>query len=156
MEREKVVRQFIGLITVIFIVAFFLHFVWEMWQIPFFLDMGDAPHSEVVGLCTKAAVGDAVMATIAYIMGALIARHVNWLLVPRMGSLLAYFATGLVLTVILEYQATDIDDRWQYSELMPRLPLLNTGLVPLLQWVLLPLGTLYLSQVFWRGLSQRR
>lgn len=155
-EKVRSVREFFGLLTVFFTVSFLLHFVWEMWQIPFFLEMADAPHSEVVGLCTKAAVGDAVMATIAYIMGALIARRVNWLLVPKMRPLLMYFATGLVFTVILEYRATEIADRWQYSELMPRLPLLNTGLIPLLQWVLLPLVTLYFSQVFWRGLSWRR
>lgn len=156
MEKVRAVRELIGLLTVIFTIAFLLHFVWEMWQIPFYLEMADAKHSDVVGLCTRATVGDAVMATIAYIMGALIARRADWLLVPKAGPLFMYFATGLVLTMILEYRATEIADRWQYSELMPRLPFLNTGLIPLLQWVLLPMGTLFFSQVFWRGLRRRR
>ena len=28
--------------------------------------------------------------------------------------------------------------RWEYAEAMPRLPLLGTGLAPLLQWLLIP------------------
>ncbi|WP_162899861.1 hypothetical protein [Halomonas sp. JS92-SW72] len=54
--------------------------------------------------------------------------------------------------------ATVLQDRWQYGELMPTLPLLGTGLAPLLQWLLLPplivwlarrqlLGVIYLQQV---------
>ena len=47
-------------------------------------------------------------------------------------------AIGLIVTIALEYWATQIGGRWEYAEAMPRLPLLGTGLAPLLQWLLIP------------------
>jgi hypothetical protein len=43
-----------------------------------------------------------------------------------------------IVTIALEYWATQIGARWEYAEQMPRLPLLGTGLAPLLQWLLIP------------------
>lgn len=35
-------------------------------------------------------------------------------------------------------QATVIAERWTYAEHMPVLPVLGTGLLPLMQWLILP------------------
>lgn len=45
---------------------------------------------------------------------------------------------GIAITAIFEFLATGILNRWQYSNLMPTLPIVGTGLTPLLQWLLLP------------------
>ncbi len=57
---------------------------------------------------------------------------------PSGTTLAAFVAIGLIVTIALEYWATQIGGRWEYAEQMPRLPLLGTGLAPLLQWVLIP------------------
>ena len=51
---------------------------------------------------------------------------------------LTYLATGLVITTFMEWLATDVLDRWQYAPNMPELPILGTGLLPILQWLTLP------------------
>ncbi|MBW3629637.1 MAG: hypothetical protein KY464_10090 [Gemmatimonadetes bacterium] len=43
-----------------------------------------------------------------------------------------------MVTVLAEWIATRVLDLWQYSEAMPTLPLLDTGITPLLQRILLP------------------
>ena len=40
--------------------------------------------------------------------------------------------------IIVEALATGPLKRWTYDEAMPRLPILGIGLLPLLQWLLLP------------------
>ncbi len=65
-------------------------------------------------------------------------------------------ATGLLLTIVFELLATKYLDRWQYSDLMPVLPYLEVGLVPLLQWLALPPLSLWLSLIFLRGLTVGR
>ncbi len=52
-------------------------------------------------------------------------------------------AVGLVITIILEALATGPLERWSYTSSMPTLPVLGTGLLPLLQWILLPPLTLW-------------
>lgn len=140
-------------VAIFFAVAFFLHFVWEMWQIPFYRNMMQATHGEVVWLCTRAALGDAVMASIAYSLAAILAWRMDWFMMIEARPALVYFATGLVLTVLLEYRATAVTGAWAYSEWMPRIPITNTGIVPLLQWLVLPLVTLGAVRVCWKGLA---
>jgi hypothetical protein len=59
-------------------------------------------------------------------------------------EVLAYMAVGLSVTIVLEALATDPLDRWSYGDHMPRLPWFGTGILPVLQWLLLPLPILWL------------
>jgi hypothetical protein len=62
-----------------------------------------------------------------------------------------YWAVGISNTIVLEWLATGSLDRWQYSVVMLWLPVLGTGLLPLLQWTLLPAVILVLLQRQVRG-----
>src|SRR3546814_3759587 len=46
---------------------------------------------------------------------------------------------GLGYTVFSEWLNTEIRASWAYTETMPRLPLIGTGLAPLAQWIVVPL-----------------
>ena len=55
---------------------------------------------------------------------------------------------GDLLTIGLEYLHTEITGRWAYNEAMPLLPVIGTGLSPILQWIFVPLLVLwYLSRL---------
>ena len=56
----------------------------------------------------------------------------------------ARFNEQWLATIALEWLATNAWDRWQYAARMPTLPVLGTGLTPLLQWLVLPLLLLWL------------
>jgi hypothetical protein len=45
---------------------------------------------------------------------------------------------GVLITILMEWLATQVLSRWAYAESMPVIPLLRVGLAPLLQWVVLP------------------
>jgi hypothetical protein len=61
-----------------------------------------------------------------------------------------------VLTVIFEALATGGLNRWEYAPLMPTLPLLGTGLLPFLQWLLLPPIILWFVKRQLADIQQRR
>lgn len=63
-------------------------------------------------------------------------RH--WILRPRKFDIGTFIGTGLVATIVFEGLATGVLGRWTYAESMPRLPILGTGLLPVLQWLLIP------------------
>ena len=140
-------------ILVIYFFAFLLHFVWEMWQIPFYNDMLEANHWSAVIQCTRATFGDGVIAIAAYSVPAIVARDAAWLYCRKFQTWALYLLIGLLATVFIEFLSTEVYDRWQYSDLMPIVPILNTGATPLLQWVVLPPIYLWMSAVFLRGLK---
>ena len=139
---------------VLFSAAFLLHFVWEMWQIPFFAGMSEANHWSAVIQCTRATIGDGFITLFAYGISAIAARDIYWLYHRTFRSWTIYLAVGLTATTILEYFATEVYGRWQYSESMPLLSIFDIGLTPFLQWLLIPPVSLWISAVFWRGLKK--
>jgi hypothetical protein len=54
-----------------------------------------------------------------------------------------FFTVGLLLTVGLEYLHTEITGLWAYDRAMPLLPVIGTGLAPILQWIFVPLLVLW-------------
>jgi len=118
--------------------AFLLNLPWEMWQISLFEGVASLAHRDGVIMCTRAALGDAVIALLAFWLVAATARTRDWIRRPSRVTLGAFVALGLIATLALEYWATQVGGRWQYAAGMPRLPLLGTGLAPLLQWLSIP------------------
>jgi len=92
----------------------------------------------VVRTCTQASVGDGVISVLAYWTAVVIARSRNWIHAEFIIPALTYLAAGLVITIFMEWLSTDIWDRWHYAPNMPELPVLGTGLLPVLQWLILP------------------
>lgn len=120
------------------IFAFLLNFVWEFWQVPFYRDMPSGPHWQATRICTLAAVGDAAIMLASFCIVAAFAGTRTWVLAPSAAQVSVFTMTGIVITVIIERAATEQLHLWAYADRMPVLPLLGTGLLPLLQWVILP------------------
>ena len=120
------------------IFSFLLNFVWEMWQTPFFIGMSDTPHWEAVKVCTRAAAGDIVIMLVAFWGIAMANRSRAWFLHSRPRDAASFTSIGFFITALIEWLATGPLGRWTYAETMPVVPLLGIGLLPALQWLLLP------------------
>ena len=119
------------------IFAFLLNFVWEMWQIPFYEHMPAEPHLLAVWQCTRATFGDVVIMLVAFCAVAATARSRRWVLQPRWYQVTGFVMTGVLITLGMEEISLWLD-RWAYADVMPTLPVLGTGLLPLTQWLVLP------------------
>lgn len=118
--------------------AFLLNYPWEFLQVPLFRGMAEAPHWEAVKFCTGATLGDAVIAVVAFWGVTAACGNRRWILRPSAVQVAGFTATGLAITLVLEWLATGPLGRWAYAEAMPIVPLLGVGLSPVLQWILLP------------------
>ena len=128
-----------------------LHFVWEMLQVPLFSGVAEMSHWDGVRFCLSATVGDVGIALGAFWTTALVAGSRQWLLRPSAYDVTVFILAGLIATVALEYYHTNISLRWSYSELMPLVPPLGTGLSPLLQWIVVPMLVVWLASRHLRG-----
>lgn len=130
--------------------AYVLHFAWEMAHASLFSPMDRLPFWQATAWCAQAAGWDVVISAAAYLAAALAARRMVWLhLRPRWPHAI-YFAVGLVITIALERWALAVG-RWQYREAMPTI--VDIGLTPLLQWVIVP--ALILLVMRWATRSSR-
>ena len=118
--------------------GFLLNLPWELLQIPFFAGMPSAVHWNGVIQCMRAAAGDALILLGAFWAAACLQRTRQWRMQPPLGTFLAFISAGMVMTLALEWWATRISGRWAYAETMPTIPVLGTGVLPLLQWLLIP------------------
>lgn len=118
--------------------GFLLNYPWEMLQVPLFEGMPEMRHWDAVRECTSATVGDAGLLVLGFWAGAAVQRSRGWMAHPRPAALAAFLGTGVVVTIALEWLSTEVWHRWEYAPRMPTLPVLATGLAPLLQWLLLP------------------
>lgn len=130
----------------IIVFSFLLHFVWEFWQAPTYAGMIELNHWEGIKLCSSATFGDVGFALTAFWITSAAARTRYWVVKPAPWQVVLFLAVGIALTVGFEYYYTNITLRWTYSNLMPLVPPLGTGLSPLLQWLAIPLAVLWFTR----------
>lgn len=131
------------------IFGFMTAFIWEFLQMPFF-DVGQASHWERTMGCTQASFGDAGILLLAYSFVSLLQRNRFWMFNPKVWMLGVYLGTGLAITIVIEIFATQVprewDWGWRYSDLMPVIPFVDVGLVPIVMWIVIPLLTLWFAR----------
>ena len=120
-----------------------MHFTWEFLQAPLFRNMQNATHMDGIKICLQATLGDMVIALIAFWLTSFLAGTRQWPAQPNRRTLAAWLSTGLAITVALEFYSTEIAERWAYGASMPRLPVIGTGIAPVIQWIVVPLLVLW-------------
>lgn len=120
--------------------ALLLNFPWEFLQVPLFEGMADAPHWDAIKACARASLGDVLIMLAAYWVVSAAAASRHWHIAPRRGHLALLVASGLVITVVIEWLALRGQwlGGWAYAAAMPIVPGLGVGLSPLMQWIVLP------------------
>ncbi len=125
------------------VLSFLGHFTWEILQAPLFASLSGTGHFVGIAICLKATFGDLAIALAAFWCAAFAGKGRNW--VANTGTLATavFFVVGLLTTIGLEYLNTDVTGRWAYDGVMPLLPVLGTGLSPILQWIFVPMFVLW-------------
>jgi hypothetical protein len=67
-------------------------------------------------------------------------RDRNWVMAPSTLQLALFIGVGVAVTAVIEWLATNGHwlQTWTYAAGMPVVPGIGIGVLPLLQWVLLP------------------
>ncbi len=143
------VKPHIRLQVYLFVLAVPLNLIWEVAQISTY----DFPESgfatNVVG-CFLSTLGDGLMILIIYWTGWSLFRDPQWVLNPRLKGYSLMMAVGIILAVIVEWNAVYWTKAWVYNEQMIMIPVLGVGLFPVLQMIVLPPTTALLLQWMWR------
>lgn len=154
--KEDIKERYSSLLLLsawILVIGFVVNLIWENAQAFLYIGYGGFwPH---FWICFIASVVDAVVILLVYLVLALIYKDLYW---PRHNSYIRYTFVGLIgaaLAVGFEKWALKTGE-WDYTDSMPLVPVLEVGLSPLLQLVLLPVLTYYVSLLLLKQLEERK
>jgi len=113
--------------------------VWEIAHLPLYT-IWQEPLGRRAFAVFHCTLGDALIATTTLVIAIIVFGSAAWPLGAKQYRRVAVatIATAVGYTIYSEWLNISVRRGWEYSDLMPRLPWVGTGLSPLLQWIVLP------------------
>jgi hypothetical protein len=134
----QALRRFLG-------VSIVANLVWEILQLPLYTLWATGTRTEQALAVLHCTVGDAMIAGLSLLAALYLFARATW---PNVGVAPVYtgsLAFGVVYTIFSEWLNTSVRGNWAYSDLMPLVPGIGTGLAPLLQWFAVPTLALWIA-----------
>ena len=117
--------------------------IWEFLHLPLYTIWQEATLFENAYAAIHCTAGDLIIAICALMLSLLLFGNQDWPKTQFFRVLTFTVFFGVLYTVYSEWVNIEIRQSWAYSELMPVVPILETGLSPLAQWIVLPIVGLY-------------
>ena len=126
-------------------VSLVAHLGWEILQLPLYTLWATGTLRQQAFAVVHCTLGDAMIAGLSLLLALAVFAHATW---PRASVARVYLATlafGVGYTIYSEWLNINVRGSWAYSDLMPVVPVIGTGLAPLLQWVAVPTLALWVA-----------
>lgn len=127
------------------IIGFVLQWTWEMAQMFAYQAMAGQPWQRTVLTCTFATIGDILATLLVYSFIAIVRWNSRWVLQATSGDYVWAALAGMLIAVVTEKLARAYG-QWSYTDLMPVVPFIEVGLLPLAQLTILIPITLWLAR----------
>ena len=112
--------------------------LWEVAHMPLYRLWVTGSPGEIAYAVLHCTAGDVMIGGICLLLSLAVLGRNDWPL-QRFGAVAgATILLALIYTVFSEWLNTEVRESWTYREAMPRLPVLGTGLTPVLQWNVVP------------------
>lgn len=131
-------RTWLGALRRYFLFAAIAHLLWEFAHLPLYTIWLTGTPGELVFAAVHCTGGD-ILITLSTIMLSLLVFGTGvWPVVRVRRVFLATLLFGVGYTIFSEWLNIEVREAWAYRELMPVIPILDAGLSPILQWVVIP------------------
>ena len=127
-------------------VALMANLSWEILQLPLYTIWTKGTTREIAFAVVHCTLGDGLIALAALIIALISAGTRNWPGERHISVLAITLALGVGYTIFSEWLNIVVRASWAYSPLMPVVPVIGTGLSPLLQWIVIPATALTVSR----------
>lgn len=118
---------------------------WEAAQLPLYTLWATGTWGDKFLAILHCTSGDILIAAAALLTGLMLAGSDRWPASGRTRVMWITIAIGIGYTIFSERLNLVVRRSWAYADAMPVVPLIGTGLAPLLQWVLIPLAAFWLA-----------
>ncbi len=118
--------------------GFPLHSAWETAQMPLYTLWHEADGGYILYSLGHCILGDLLIVLACYECIALLKRDRHWADSATLWNGLAFTVLGAGYTIYSEITNVYIEKSWAYTDAMPIVPIVEIGLAPLLQWLIIP------------------
>jgi hypothetical protein len=115
------------------------HLAWETAHIPLYTIWLEGTWGEIAFAILHCTGGDLLIAMSTLLLALFLVGTANWPQQRRRGVLATAIAFGVAYTFFSEWLNIVVRAAWAYRDIMPVVPILDTGLTPLLQWIVVPM-----------------
>ena len=130
--------------TNLFLFAFLLNFVYEVWQAPYY-EFYDSPSlAAKINDLTHCTFGDGVIILVSNWVVSVLVRSRDWVLYPTLKSTVLFTSIGLLYTLAIETYRVNVSQ--VYGVPVLAVPILGMSVLALIQWIVLPPFILYLAR----------
>ena len=133
------VRAYLGVTAV-------ANLMWEAFHLPLYTIWTSGSLQEQAFAVLHCTVGDVLIALAALAVALITVGTKVWPVEHHRPVLLVALVVGVAYTVFSEWYNIVVRANWAYSSLMPVVPLINTGLSPLLQWLVIPIAAFHTAR----------
>lgn len=114
------------------------HLLWEGAHIPLYTIWVDGTWGEIVFAVVHCTGGDLLIAMSSLLLALFFFGNDAWPHERIYPVFLALLAFGLGYTIFSEWLNIVVREAWAYREMMPVIPIIDAGLTPMLQWLVIP------------------
>ena len=114
------------------------HLIWEMAHIPLYTIWVEGTWSEIAFAVVHCTGGDLLIAMSTLLLALFLVGGQSWPSERAGRVLLLTVALGVSYTIFSEWLNIVIRAAWAYRDIMPVVPVIDAGLTPLLQWIIVP------------------
>ena len=120
------------------IVVVLLNLGWEFAHMPLYTIWELGTTKEILFAAIHCTGGDALIGLSAIMLAIFLFGGSRWPDEHMRTVLFATVGIGVGYTIFSEWLNIVVREAWAYSDIMPVIPVLNVGLSPLLQWIVIP------------------
>lgn len=116
---------------------------WEFGHLPLYTIWNTGSLSELGFAALHCTGGDILIALSTLTLALFLVGKPDWPLKRFRAVAALTIGFGLSYTVFSEWLNIEVREAWAYRDLMPVVPVIETGLSPLLQWLVIPLAAFW-------------
>lgn len=135
-SSERWSGDLVRFLTTLFVVAVLVNYPWERLQSQLYVHPGGA--SIPWWLCLAASLADGLFVLVIFGVGWMTLGRRTWFEQPGIEGYLVMLISGVAISVGVEWTTVHVLRWWTYGEYMPLVPIVNIGLVPMTQMLVLP------------------
>lgn len=121
----------------IFYAAVF-HLLWEFAHLPLYTIWQTGTARELAFAAVHCTAGDILIAMSTMLISLFLIGESAWPAQKRRAVLAVAIVLAVGYTIFSEWLNIVVREAWAYRDIMPVVPVVNTGLSPILQWIVVP------------------
>jgi len=136
-------NKLIKILLIIAGISLVLNLVWENLQAPLY--QGYSSFWQQLPVCSVASLGDALIILVLYFVLAIVNKDMLWITKMSRADVAVLIVIEALVAIGIEKWALTTG-RWQYDSAMSLIPYVEIGFLPVIQMILLPILTYYISK----------